>query len=322
MIYTETKNYIFSEIGKRVKKNKKEHGFTYYQLAGYQNKADYEAHQKDSTQDSKMDKQLRYGKFDYSIITNIAGGKAYPGKNPYLISDTLLLHLTEKLKFSNELELLWGDFENGDFSMILFEKLLLDVLNGSDEKSKEIFNNVLTDYVPYAEYHSYWQMFVVGDIEMPKIDNTSYPISSYFYRLKEDDIFEQYEIIQKNAIEFLYYKFDIQINQLIQNFIREEGDSLTKLDKRLGHLVLQITDFFLKNMPKEDSLGLRARNIITSDYKKFGTLIAKEMKGEQMELNEFTLKYLVEASLAYITGLKRVQVIELEVIKGYKFTGK
>lgn len=39
-----------------------------------------------------------------------------------------------------------------------------------------------------------------------------------------------------------------------------------------------------------------------------------------MELNELTLKHLIESSLTYITESKRVQVIELEVIKGYKFT--
>ncbi|EEO2597629.1 hypothetical protein G6R46_001606 [Listeria monocytogenes] len=69
-------------------------------------------------------------------------------------------------------------------------------------------------------------------------------------------------------------------------------------------------------------MGLRARNIIISDYKKFGTLIAKEMKGKPWTLNEHTLKLLVESSLAYIAELKRAQTIELEVINKYNFSRK
>lgn len=69
-------------------------------------------------------------------------------------------------------------------------------------------------------------------------------------------------------------------------------------------------------------MGLRARNIIISDYKKFGTLIAKKMKGEPWTLYEHTLKLLVESSLTYITELKRVQAIELELINKYHFSDK
>ncbi|MFJ7747600.1 hypothetical protein [Peribacillus sp. NPDC097295] len=322
MIYTETKDYIFSQIGKRVRAKKNELNLTYYQLAGYENKADYDGHQKDSTQDSKENKKRRYAKYDLSIIKNIAGGKAHAKKNPNLISDSLLLHLTKKLEFSSELELLWGDLDNSVLSKVLFEKLLIDVLYGDDDKLKETYNNVLFDYVPYAEYHSYWQMFVIGEIETPNFPKFQLSIPSHFYNLKEDDIFEKYESIQKNAIEFLYYKCGTQIHSLFVDFIMQEGDSLKKLDKRLNNVVSLLTRLLLKYVPNEDSLGLRARNIIISDYKKFGTLIAKEMKGEPWTLVEHTLKLLVESSLSYIKDLKRVQTIELEVINKYNFSGK
>lgn len=219
-------------------------------------------------------------------------------------------------------KLLWGDFENSDLSKVLFIKLLIDVLYGDDDELKKLYNNVLFDYVPYAEYHSYWQIFVVGEIEMPKFLNSQLSIFSHFYNLKEDDIFEEYESIQKNAIEFLYYKCGKQIHSLFVDFIMQEGESLKKLDKKLNNFVSRLTRFLLKFIPNEDSLGLRARNIIISDYKKFGTLITKEMKGEPWTLDEHTLKLLVESSLSYITELKRVQTIELEVINKYNFSGK
>ena len=209
IMYKETREYIFSEIGKRIKAKKKKHDFTNYQLSGYKNKADYESHQKDSVFDSKEDKQLRYDKFDYSIITNITNGKAHPIKNPNLMSDTLLGHLTKKLKFSNEIELLWGDFKRDDVILKrIFEKVILDILYGDDENLKVLFNKMLFDYVPYAEYYSYWQMFVVCDIDMPEIPDNPFTIPAYWYQLKEDRIFEQYEVKQKKAIKFLYYKFD------------------------------------------------------------------------------------------------------------------
>ncbi len=314
MIYTETKKYIFSEIGKRVHVKKDELNLSYYQLAGYENKDDYDGY--------NTEKKQRSAKYDLSIIKNIAGGKAYPRKNPNLISESLLVHLTEKLGFKNKLELLWGGFENSDLSKVLFEKLLIDVLYGDDDKIKETYNNVLFDYVPYAEYHSYWQMFVIGEIEMPNFPNSQLSISSHFYNLKEDDVSEKYESIQKNAIEFLYYKCGKHFHILFVDFIMQEGDSLKKLDKKLDNFVSLLTRLLLKYVPNEDSLGLRARNIIISDYKKFGTLIAKEMKGEPWTLDEYTFKLLVESSLSYITELKRVQSIELEVINKYNFSGK
>lgn len=323
MIYTETKDYIFSDIGKRVYAKKDELNLTYYQLAGYENKADYDRHQKDLTQDSKEDKKRRYGKYDLSIIKNIAGGKAYSKKNPNLISDALLVHLTKELGFKEDKrKLLWGDFENSDLSKVLFEKLLIDVLWGDDDELKKLYNNVLFDYVPYAEYHSYWQMFIDGEIELPKFPKSQLSISSYFYNIKEDDIFEKYECIQKNAIEFLYYKCETQFHILFVDFIMQEGDSLKKLNKKLNNLVSRLTRFLLNYVPNEESLGLRVRNIIISDYQKFGTLIAKEMKGETWTLYEHTLKLLVESSLTYITELKRVQTIELELINKYNFSGK
>ena len=329
-MYEETKQYIFSEIGKRIMDKKKEKKLTYYQLAGYKNKEDYKGSLKGFEEDREEDKQFRYNKFDYSLITNIAGGRAYPKKNPNLIPDLYIEHLSEKLGFSSGKELLWGNCEeDSTFQKKLFEQLFLDVLWGEEEMMKDAYNRVLFDYVPYAEYHSYWQMFVVGEIEMPKIP-------AYYYQLREDDIFEHYAIKQRNAIKYIWYKFEDTLLSLINSFldhcfkiesqsngnVREEKPlyTLKKLDKKLNILIDDLKNFFLENEPKEDSLGLRVRGIILSDYKKFGILISKEMNNEKAELNELVIKHLIESSLSYIVELKRVQMIENEVIKGYSFS--
>ncbi|HFU3823873.1 TPA: hypothetical protein ACGO0B_001588 [Streptococcus suis] len=325
-MYDEIKKFMFSEIGNRIKNKKEEYGFTNYQLAGYRNKADYEGRQKDSETDNKEDRQLRYDKYDLSIITNIVNGKFYPAKNPNLMSDSILSHLTQKLKFTTEISLLWGDFENSNFPQVLFEKVVFDILYSGNEKQKAIINDALIDYVPYAEYHSYWQMFIVGEIEMPKFPDSKFTISSSFYQIKEDEIFEQYELTQKNAIKYFFYKHNESLLSMIRGFLRDEfrtddGYSLKKIDKKISILLSRFMNYFEKNIPNDDSLGLRVRSIIISDFKKFGTLIAKDLSGKQaqLELSELTQKLLVESSFAYITNLKRVQKIESEIINGNKF---
>ncbi|KAJ71266.1 hypothetical protein M222_2456 [Enterococcus faecalis AZ19] len=326
-MYPMTKAYIFSEIGKRIKKRKKEKKITYYQLAGYKNKKDYESRRKDYNSDNKEERQFRYDKFDYSIITNIASGKAYANKNPNLMSDTLLDHLTKKLEFSSELELLWGDKDEvSNFIKKIFENIILDILHYGNEALKDSLNRMLFDYVPYAEYHSYWEMFIEGN-NMTKFPDNEFVIPAYYYQLNEDSIIEQYGLKQINAIKFLYYKFDILLTNIMKDFLEngfktDDGYSLKKIDKKLEHLVSMLNAFFLENMPNEDSLGLRVRNILISDYKRFGYLIARKMKKEKFELAEYTVKYLVESSLTYVNELKRVQVIELNVIKGYNFSTK
>lgn len=337
-MYEETKEYIFSEIGKRVKNKKMERGLTYYQLAGYKNKGDYDSSFKEFEEDENEDKQFRYNKLDYSLITNIAGGKPHPQKNPNLVPDVYIECLSEKLGFSSGKELLWGNFEKDSLiQKNIFEKLIIDILWGKEDTQKDVYNDMLFDYIPYAEYHSYWQMFIVRDINMPKfVDGSTYTIPAYYYELREDEIFEQYEVKQKEAINYLWCKFNSDLILIMNNFFnnsfivkdvemslreREEKTlyTLKKLDKKLDVLNKSLKQFFLENKPDENSLGLRVRNLIVSDYKKLGTLISKDVSNERIELGELVKKRLIEASLTYIKELKKLQNIDIKVIKGFDF---
>lgn len=335
-MYEKTKQYIFSEIGKRIINKKKEKNLTYYELAGYEGKEDHIGSRKEQGKDTKFDRQFRYNKFDYSLINNIARGKAYPKKNPNLIPDIYIEYLSEKLGFSSGEELLWGNLEkDNDLKINIFKNLFFDILLGKDEYMKEVFNSQLLDYVPYAEYYTYWQMFETGEIDMPKFPNSNYPIVGYFYQIKPDTVFDQYAIQQINAINYIWCKFENMLIEIINDFLENEFKiesqnvnnnsskvlyTLKKLDNKLKILAQRIQSFFQKNELNEDSLGLRVRSIILSDYKKWGMLISKEMNKEKIELNEIVIKHLVESSLRYIVELKRVQVIESEVIKGYSFS--
>lgn len=73
---------------------------------------------------------------------------------------------------------------------------------------------------------------------------------------------------------------------------------MKRLDKKLTMLVSYLTDMLQTLLPNEDSLGLRVRNIIISDYKKFGTVIANDLVGEKrMTLKNSMMKLLVERTL-------------------------
>lgn len=96
MYFAETLDFIFNRIGIRTKTKKEELGLTYYQLAGYENKSNFE-------------QQIAinaFEKYDISIIKSIASGKPYPKKNPNLIPDRYISRLTEMLEFEGEIELL------------------------------------------------------------------------------------------------------------------------------------------------------------------------------------------------------------------------
>lgn len=128
-------------------------------------------------------------------------------------------------------------------------------------------------------------MFVVSESDMLKMPDKIHKIPAYYYQLREDEIFEQYEIKQRNAIKYIWYKFESYLINLINNYlvhsfnieIQNNGNNkeekslytLKKLDKKLDKLVNELKMFFIENEPTEDSLGLRVRGIILSDYKKW-----------------------------------------------------
>lgn len=325
-MFPDTKQFIFDEIGQRIRAHKKTEGLTYYQLAGYIDKPDYESRLKGS-ETTASERENRYGTFDYSIINNIANGKAHPKKNPYLISSNLIAHLSSKLNFKDPLELLFGDYQNNGFPEQLFKHLLTDILFNGKQSEKDILNAVLMDFVPYAEYHSYWQMFLSNEIPMPKIKNTNYIKPSFLYGISQDETFDGHAKSRSQAIQVLYLKHQDYLSVTIKLFLEKDFNvdgvyTLKKLDSKLQLLVDKLLEFFRTHLPNETSLGIRVRNILLSDFKTMGYLNEKTISEEKLDLPDLTDKYLVQASLNYIAELKRVQILQLNAIKGYHFLDK
>lgn len=227
MYFAETLDFIFNRIGIRTKTKKEELGLTYYQLAGYENKSNFE-------------QQIAinaFEKYDISIIKSIASGKPYPKKNPNLIPDRYISRLTEMLEFEGEIELLWGDFEDEAFIKQIFQKILRDILYSGDLKIKELANKVLIDFVPYAKYFSYQEMFFENKFSIAKFPHSDFNIPLFFYGFKEDYVREMLQSNQNDAIKFLFDKCQSEIRKALYDFVLSTGKSFSKLNNKLNDFV-------------------------------------------------------------------------------------
>lgn len=302
MEYKITKEYIFSQVAKRIKDKKKQFSLSYYQLAGYENKKKYE-----------FKVPLTSGEeYDIALIKSITNGKFYNKRNPYLIPDAYIERLCSQLGFKDG-ELLWGDYINSDLSKYLFRMICLDILYSDNLELKNTINDFLIDYVPYAKYLSYWEMFCSHEIEIAKLPYNEYKIPPSFYGIYEDEIINNFKPIQQEAIMFLYEKCHDEFQNIVTSFILVNSHSFKKLDKKIDVLVRTDLLNILKPLkPNEYSLGLRVRNLIISDWRSIGYNLSDEMRGDSLGLNNRkTEKILIESSSVYINDLERIQNLKI-----------
>lgn len=304
MKYPHTTNYIFKNVGKRIKNKKVQLSITYYQLAGFENKAKYE-----------LGEPINDGeKYDVPLIKSIAGGKAYSNRNSSLISSKYIIRLMEQLEFKDELELLWGNYKESGFVTKIFESIFIDILYGNDKELKAFANTLLIDFVPYAKYHSYWEMFFENKFNTANFKNSNYKIPSYFYGITEDDIFNIYDKVQNEAIEFLFERCREDFENILFSFIDSNQKSFSKLSKKIDIFVHNEFSKMLKDyLPNEISLGLRVRNLIISDWKYLGYLISKSMENESETWKDQVDRELINISVQYIDNLAKIQYLKNQI---------
>lgn len=106
---------------------------TYYNIAGYKNKIDYETTEK------------RTG-YDYKLINKIATGNFKGRNNRYLLTETYTDLLVNKLNFHDEHEMLWGDDDEIQvYSTQIFECLIRDCIN-ADVDFKDNILSLLSNF--------------------------------------------------------------------------------------------------------------------------------------------------------------------------------
>lgn len=112
MLYEKTADFIFKTTAKRIKDRKKELGFTYYNIMGYDSKVSYELSRKE---------------YDYNMVQKIANEKT-SRNNPYLLTDKYAYLFKEALDLYSYHDLYWGtDDEIKAYSEDLFYHLLEDM---------------------------------------------------------------------------------------------------------------------------------------------------------------------------------------------------
>lgn len=304
MYFTETTDFIFSKIGIRTKNKKEKLCITYYQLSGYENKSSFEQQKAINA----------FEKYDISIIKSIASGKAYKKKNPNLIPDRYISRLTKMLEFKDDIELLWGDFKDEVFIKQIFQKILRDILYSDDLEIKELVNKVLIDFVPYAKYFSYQEMFFENKFPVGKFLYSDFNIPLFFYGIKEDDVREMIQSNQNGAINYLFDKSQSEFRKVFYDFVLSTGKSFSKLNNKLNsfvkHDLLVILNALL---PDENSLGLRVHDLMISDWKSLGVLISKEMADIEKSNQDKIEKLLIEFSMEYISKLEIIQKARIEL---------
>ncbi len=108
---------IYDLAARRIYLRKMDLKLTYYKVAGYKNKIDYETAEK------------RTG-YDYKLINKIATGNFKGRNNRYLLTETYSDLLVNKLKFHDEHEMLWGGADEIQvYSVQVFECLIRDCIN-------------------------------------------------------------------------------------------------------------------------------------------------------------------------------------------------
>lgn len=326
MEFTTASELIYSTIAKRLKDKKSLLKLTNEQIAGWKEKRQLVKKAYIDPTGQGEDEPAIYKivkiktKFDPQMISRILNNnknapKGRTSPNPSLIptpknntNDGYYGILQRNLKFESICDMLWGTKkEKKDFIPLIFICLITDFLNMENDFSKEI-KEILVDFIPYAKNQTFFEMFITQEIEMPLLPNQElYKIPAYFYGIKADVIYEEHSLIRFEAIEYLYSKCGQKFEKIFNEFI-EKRSNLKNLNRDLSDFSLNSFRKILNGYkPNENSLGLRVRNLLISDWKAQAEFIFPEIEKTSSKDTDDVRKYLVECSLQYIQNLENIQ---------------
>lgn len=134
--FERTVEFIYDQTSKRLNLKKDELGVSSnYQIAGFKNQKEY-------------NEAPNYSKIDDSNLSNILNNKRQNRKNKYLIpsqnAEMYYQAFVSNLKFDSVHELLWGkNSEIKTYLPQLFQNIMLDSLENSNEKIKNICSDLM-----------------------------------------------------------------------------------------------------------------------------------------------------------------------------------
>ena len=213
---------------------------------------------------------------DDKLVSRVCNNTRREKKNKYLFTPTLIEETIKntQMNFPNEMALLWGnEDEIKEYIYSLFFAIILDFL--SARCKNEAYNKLnqqefdiedcLIDYVPFAKYATYYHLFVkhIDD------DNVRY------WGIDVPTVLSEYVGNSRDeAIHFLYNRCKEGFFDIFCLFAKETK-SFHKLDKRLNDCFIdkRLIPLLKQYLPKEDSLGLRVKNLIIGDLSSVPNLI-------------------------------------------------
>lgn len=253
--------------------------------------------------------KLKYSQIykpDHKQISRIINNKRNRN-NPFLICDAVISNsykdeetgtfikcgLLETLDFKNVKEILWGTSE--EINSYLFDLFILLWSEVSAENSpynidRELY---LCDYIPYAKYHTYWDILFSPDNKYPAIA----------YGIDENTVISNIDPARDNALKYLYQKCSDEFKKIFWNFT-EETLSFHKIDKVFKESFIEqlFIPMIKEYSPNASSLGLRVRDLINIDMSHSAPLIFNEN-----ENNDSYYRALINASSKYIVALENIQ---------------
>lgn len=334
MKFNTTSEFIYSTVAKRLKDKKNSLKLTNEKIAGWKEKKKLVKKAYIDPTGQGEDEPAVYKivkiktKFDPQMISRILNNnknapKGRTSPNPSLIptprnnTDNGYYGILQRnLKFESTCDMLWGTSkEKKDFIPLIFVCLITDILDMENDFSKEI-KGILVDFIPYAKNQTFFEMFITQEIEMPFLPNQeSYKIPAYFYGIKEDDIYEDHSLIRFEAIEYLYSKCGQEFEKIFNEFI-DKRNNFKNLNRDLSDFALNSLRKMLNNYkPNENSLGLRIKTLLISDWKVQGEFIFPEIEKTSSKGIDDVRKYLIDCSLQYIQNLEDIQKL---IIKNEK----
>lgn len=187
-IFQETSQFIYSLAAKRIYSKKKSMKVTYYKLAGYANQIDYETSTEKTGYDPKMINKIAIGKINRN--------------NRYLIPDMYVDLLTNKLKFNNKHEILWGNTEEiKQYAPKLFECLLKDCIE-EDVKIKSSIFSLLSNFGRGSTEVTLEKVFTLLEVSFDDMDT----VEDQFVRLFTDFTYNKYnsanQVENEGVLEF------------------------------------------------------------------------------------------------------------------------
>lgn len=220
---------IYDLAARRIYLRKTDLKLTYYELAGYKNKIDYETAER------------RTG-FDYKLINKIATGNFKGRNNRYLLTEIYTDLLVDKLKFRDEHEMLWGGADEIQmYSVQVFECLIRDCIKGDVN-----FKDNILSLLSYFRNES-------SEVTHEKIDrllemnyDNKYTVRDQFIRLFTDFTYNKY-----NSVSYVGNEGIIEITKEIEQVTKfNDNACLTfkKLPESIDRFVQNEFSSFLMNI--------------------------------------------------------------------------